>query len=56
MAMLEYECTKCNWWGMGNEIVLDCPECGERVAVFSDETPERESWWDDEEPEEEAHP
>jgi len=37
MAMLEYECHDCDFWGTGNVILKKCPICGGNVTVFSDD-------------------
>jgi hypothetical protein len=37
MAMLEYECHDCDWWGTGNVIIKRCPMCKGKVTIFSDD-------------------
>lgn len=46
MAMLEYACTSCDWWSTGNDLMVgDCPRCGEKVVVFSDEAGDHHEDW-----------
>ena len=40
MAMLEYTCHDCDWWGTGNVIIKRCPICKGNVTIFSDDTGE----------------
>ena len=40
MAMLEYECHDCDWWGTGNVIIKRCPICKGNVTIYSDDTGE----------------
>ena len=38
MAMLEYTCHDCDWWGTGNVIIKRCPICKGNVTIYSDDT------------------
>jgi Zn finger protein HypA/HybF involved in hydrogenase expression len=38
MAMLEYTCVKCDWWGTGNVVIKRCPMCHSNVRIDSDDT------------------
>ena len=37
MACVEYECTKCDWSDMTNDMIRVCPMCASPVTAFFDE-------------------
>jgi len=37
MAMLEYTCVDCGWWGTGNVVIKKCPVCKGHICVSCDD-------------------